>query len=795
MRRRARHLLATAAMIAPALSLSACGGAGQTAPSPIAAPAPAPAPTPAPTPTPTPSPTGSFNTAEYRRSDGVSYHAAATVWATGASGSGVTVAVIDSGVDSDSTEFAGRIHSMSADVAGGARGFDDADSDGHGTNVAQLLLGARNDLGTVGIAYNATLLALRADRPGSCNDPTVTNPDEQGCRFSDTAIAAGVDRAVSAGARVINISLGGSAPDANLRAAIGRATAAGIVIIVSAGNDGDSTDPALDPANPDPFAQGLQQAGNGLVIIAGSNDVNSRSSAFSNRAGNSANSYLLALGEDVCCEYANGDLKREVRPDGTFVFLISGTSFAAPQIAGAAALLAQAFPRLTGQQIVTLLLTTATDVGATDVDPVNGHGILNLARAFAPQGATLLAGTTASLPLDRAAGGLSGAMGDAALREGGDAIVLDAYQRAYAIPLNRLLAGGGTMPTLTAALSGQVRSVSAGNATTAVSLTVLPGHAAALPLSLSGQDADRARTIAGSIITRLSPSASVGFAVERGSDGLLATMRGRPGHAFLIADDADSTRLLRAHGSAGTVARFRLANGLALTLAAEQGDTAAFLPQQRLAQPSLLDRRSRYARMAAGLDGSRWTGDAAWRYSLTTSLMQEGDSLLGARLSHTLGSLHGRTLFVDATTDIALTSGWSASAQWREGWTAIGGGGLASSGGTLRSRAFAFDVARRGVFASGDSLSLRLAQPLRVESGGLRLSVPTGYDYATLGVSYGSLLMPLAPIGRETVVEAAWTAPIMGGKLSLNGYWRNQPGHMAAAPDDLGAAIRFALGF
>jgi hypothetical protein len=94
-----------------------------------------------------------------------------------------------------------------------------------------------------------------------------------------------------------------------------------------------------------------------------------------------------------------------------------------------------------------------------------------------------------------------------------------------------------------------------------------------------------------------------------------------------------------------------------------------------------------------------------------------------------------------------------------------------------------------------DQLALRLAQPLRVESGGLMINAPVGYDYATLMATSGRILLPLMPVGREHVVEAAWSAPAFGGRLTLNSYWRDQPGHIASASDDLGAAVRFNLGF
>ena len=92
------------------------------------------------------------------------------------------------------------------------------------------------------MAFDATIVSERADQPGSC-------ATTDGCNFFDAAIAAGIDAARSPGAKVINLSLGGSTPGPSLLAAMQRAVNAGIVIVISAGND-STPEPrsfALDP--------------------------------------------------------------------------------------------------------------------------------------------------------------------------------------------------------------------------------------------------------------------------------------------------------------------------------------------------------------------------------------------------------------------------------------------------------------------------------------------------------------------------------------------------------------------
>src|SRR5690606_15879947 len=112
--------------------------------------------------------------------------------------------------------------------------------------------------------------------------------------------------------------------------AVGRAAAAGVVVVVAAGNDA-AANASVDSTGPDPFAAGLRAAGNGNVIIAGSVDDTGAISRFANRAGSEANSYLMALGDRVCCAYENGAIKTATVDGQQFVYVFSGTSFSAPQ--------------------------------------------------------------------------------------------------------------------------------------------------------------------------------------------------------------------------------------------------------------------------------------------------------------------------------------------------------------------------------------------------------------------------------------------------------------------------------
>jgi subtilisin family serine protease len=276
--------------------------------------------------TPAPVPTR-FDTQEFRDSDGPLQHNAATAWNLGWTGKGVSIAVVDTGIDISSPEFSGRISSASRDMfsATSTRGYNATDD--HGTDVALVAAAARNGSGILGIAWDATIMALRTDTPGTCTeDGGSSAPDTGGCQFDDPTIASAINYAVANGAKVINLSLGGDAPSAAVRNAVANAAAVGVVVVVAAGNDGTP--------NPDAFGAGIDTSGNGAVIIAGAIDANGKITDFSDRAGNQPNHFLVARGDRICCEYKNGQIYVD---NQGYEYLQSATSVATPHIAGAAA--------------------------------------------------------------------------------------------------------------------------------------------------------------------------------------------------------------------------------------------------------------------------------------------------------------------------------------------------------------------------------------------------------------------------------------------------------------------------
>jgi hypothetical protein len=669
----------------------------------------------------------------------------------------VIAAVIDSGVNPSSPEFAGRISAASQDVSA-ARGL--GDDGGHGTAVSGVLLAAKNETGIHGMAFDANLLALRTDTPGSCTA-------EGDCTHSDNAIARALDIAAAQGAKVANISLGGSPANSTLRSAIGRATAGGMVIVMSAGNGSAGNPSELALIATDSLARNQ-------IIIAGSHGRGKTISGFSNRAGATAQQFVTALGEEVQSFDENGQ-----------AFLYSGTSFSAPYVSGAVALLAQAFPNLTGAQIVQLLLESADDLGSAGTDSVYGRGALNIGRAFQPSGQTSLAGTQTAISLTAAQATLSPAMGDAGAQTSMGAIILDGFDRAFAVDLAAQVRNARPQSSLAGTLTRPMRGASLGSGDTSVAVSIT-GGTAMQSLALTPGDAVRARATAGIVASRIDRKTSMALGFGQSATSVAGRLIGRSAPAFLVARGPEDALGFDRQGQSAATLR-RHVGRLGLTASAESGRGLLFRERLGVRDPYL---RSPYALFALGAD-RRFGGLSI---AGTLSRLAEERTVLGARFGPLFGGGGSMTWFADVGADWALGAGWSVGAAARQGRTRMEAGGLLVRRPSLRSDGFSFDIAKIGLFG-GDEIAFRLAQPLRVARGSLGFSLPVGYDYTTEAVAFAGQRLDLRPSGRELDVEASYARMFLGGRLDANLFWRREPGHYALAPDDLGGALRWRLGF
>lgn len=441
------------------------GGSGGSLPPPPILPPPPPPPPPPPLVPPLPppvAPAATFETPEYfgafqsgNRSGLAQIHAS-SAYSLGGTGQGITVAVIDTNVDTSISELTGQI-SSTFDVRASTRSSTDIDTNGHGTMVSTVIVANKNNVGMHGVAYEAKVLAIRADTPGSCQTPRTD--DEGGCTFNDSTLIAAINHAVSQGARIINMSLGGddgSQISSALRNAMINAVNQGVLFTIAAGNEGaaptgSAAAKGLNPTEPAIVAS--DPAMRGRVVAVGAIDNVDRSiPTFSNRAGTTADFYLLAPGRRVVTAGVDDNVRNPSDPNndadtnGNY-WLVSGTSFAAPIVAGALALMLDIFPNITPENALAILLTTADDYVNTNLDAitgtaagagtdiVGGRGILNLQRALSPIGTVSLNFAGREVELGAAMGPARGALGDWVEASGAfnGLVFQDSYERGFRI--------------------------------------------------------------------------------------------------------------------------------------------------------------------------------------------------------------------------------------------------------------------------------------------------------------------------------------------------------------------------
>jgi subtilisin family serine protease len=283
---------------------------------------------------------------------------APAAWAAGYTGAGVTVAVIDTGVDQTHPDLAGR-EIAEANFAGTP---DNVDHYGHGTHVASTVAGtgAKSGGRYRGVADGVSILDVKV-------------LDDFGFG-SDSGIIAGMEWAARQGADIANLSFGNQdTPQVDpVEQAVESLTAQyGTLFVVAAGNDGPSAGTILSPGS----------APSALTVggVDRADQLYNRSSRGPTVGDGAIKPDITAPGvEIVAAKAAEGQIGTPAE-DG-YVSL-SGTSMATPHVAGSAALLRQEHPDWTGQQIKAALSASATPTaGLTAFE--QGAGRVDVARAI-----------------------------------------------------------------------------------------------------------------------------------------------------------------------------------------------------------------------------------------------------------------------------------------------------------------------------------------------------------------------------------------------------------------------------
>lgn len=719
-------VLPLAAMISTLL-LSACGGGGGGGGSSASDPVrPA---DPQPTASSTP-PAVTVSDSEISASSYVTQTGAKSAWDQGYGGKGVTVAIIDSGLTATDSQFSGRVHAASGNLSEDSNGNvvktqPVTDDVGHGTWVASVLGAANDGQKTVGIAPEATLLSL-----GFFSQADI---DQDGSFWINTdRLAYALNASRSAGASIVNGSFSIDNDVASFRTALQQSVAAGQLLVFAAGNYGDP-----NPVMPARYAK--EAWANGQIIAVGAVDKNNVIESWSNRAGDAMQFFLVAPGE-----------VQAVDIDGK-VISVMGTSFATPQVAGAAALLKGKWPQLTAAQIANVLFTSATDLGDPGTDTIYGRGLLNIDKAMQPIGQPTIAlagGGSAAVAATRLAlpaGAVGSAMARAAAQGAFTVAAVDSFGRDFRTNLAPRVSQAGSL-VLGDLQQGLARDIYGVDRS-------LGGLRFSLTPTVQAVGGDRPIVTAQSYFGYGERS---GWQFAGGSTdridqffGLESRARGQAHPYFNLARDgqfAGAGFALSDHSRvrAGTVAS-STASGQMLDFAYSS--------------------RSRFQPLPAAGD---------WSLALTAGALAEKDRLLGMSGSGAFALAPGRSSFTTL-----------GAQYWLDPRTEIGGSLTFGRTEASRSGMLQFSplttwsaetrLARSNAWATGDRLSFTVGRPLVMGSGTLSMALPARIaDDGTLG--FRESRVNLGGGATETRFGLSYAAPEgRNGKVSVNGMYRLNP--------------------
>jgi len=455
---------------------------------------------------------GTLTTTTYKAFTGTGVTLA---WGRGFTGLGVKVAVLDSGFDLSHTDLKGQViasknfsdivventktnaNNFKANIQTGT----DITWSLHGTQMASIIAGKADGNGAVGVAPDARLLLAQVGQGVTYSSSTNTWT-YSGTGISAPALISALTWAEANGATVANMSLGSSydktfqkgvtllspglykAPVAygsmygnttkELLAFAGASKT--MALVAAAGNDG------LPYAQfPGAYATQVDTKGNlvlgGRMLIVGSVSPTNVISTFSNQAGSFCTNlvgttckdpyyvkdfFVVAPGEGIISSIA-GQTKTCLDANKNVIGCsnpVSGTSPAAAFVSGGIALMKQAWPQLSGAQLVNLVKTTATDLGAKGVDEVYGYGLVNFDKATQPTGtvkyttqtlstSTVVAGTPVVNVSISATGSLGSAMKGSSVLS--NVQVVDNINRNYTADFTRAI--GNSSPINSLAMS------------------------------------------------------------------------------------------------------------------------------------------------------------------------------------------------------------------------------------------------------------------------------------------------------------------------------------------------------
>jgi len=256
-------------------------------------------------------------------------------WQSGLKGSGIKIAVVDTGAGPHSDlKIAGG-----ANVIAGSSTTSYSDDNGHGTHVAGIIVGQGVNGGVKGVAPDSSLYAVKA-------------LDSTGNGYTSDIIS-GIDWAMENNMDIVSLSLGSNQSSMALQNAVDSAYSKGLLVVAAAGNDGNSSGTGTSIEYPANYSS---------VIAVGAVDSTNTRAYFSSTGSKLE---VSAPGVNIVSTYLNGSYQQ-----------MSGTSMATPFVAGDLALLKQKYPSYSNIKLRQLLDSTVKDLGVTGRDSFYGYGLI-----------------------------------------------------------------------------------------------------------------------------------------------------------------------------------------------------------------------------------------------------------------------------------------------------------------------------------------------------------------------------------------------------------------------------------
>lgn len=718
------------------------------------------------TPIPPTADPNSFRTAAYLRIGVLDAVNAANAYALGYTGAGVTIGIVDFNFVFSSNQ----VNFSSASVGPNARmqalyaaqTASTPVTDQHGQAVA--VTAAGNGNGIQGLAFNSQVLAV--DYFSDVNETQVT---QNGVLYH---VSDPWTYITSRGVRIINTSFGYEASDvipasrqpivseAYVLASSATAVQNGALLVSSAGNARGSQP---SQSNLDTISQlqslGILNSGPGAFIIAGAVDQNNQIASFSDRAGSYAAYYMVAPGVGLVLPW-----------NGSYA-LVSGTSFSAPLISAAAAIVMQRWPNLTARQVADILEQTATPLGPSSI---YGYGMLNVYAALQPVGMTTVAVATGIAPTVASSGLVLGpAFGDAPMLHQALAqiMILDSFGRDFETDMSKAIVAQPTLPDLFGVMEQRFGWYGGG-------FDLGPNTFASLSVRSNPEDSVLPFQAVGGLAGQLQHQSTFrltgeqdGFFWMAGSGMSLRQGMMPDGDNPFVSDSITYGFLPLIGSPAGNFAAagFALSDSTKLTFGMGEA--------QNQGLPNLsLPYRNGSDVVALRLDYQQ----PGWRISFDTGSSLDSGAFFGSLASGALRMANeDTTTWMTGTGEIDLNRTWTLRGT---ATLAIAGAthpeaSLITSIGPVLASSFALGLAGRDIFRDGDVMLFTVSQPMRAEYGVATLSTGIGRDWSTGGVVMGQAQASLAPSGREIDFESGYGRWIRDWRLQANAGFAFEEDH------------------